>query len=136
MVKVIAGLKGSGKTKRLIDLVTQAAEEEHGNVICLEGGQNLTYNIPYSVRLIQGAEYNFGSFEFIKGFLSGLSAGDYDITHIFVDGLLKMINDDSVNNLEAFLDWCDAFGEKRKIKFTFTISTDLETASAGVKKYF
>jgi len=136
MVKVIMGLKGSGKTKKLIDLVHKAAEKETGNVVCIEKGSKLTYDIPYKVRLVDAKSYNFGNYEFLKGFLSGMHAGNYDITHVFIDGLLKIVDDPSNAKLEAFLDWCDAFSERENVKFTMVVSADGELATPGIKKYF
>lgn len=136
MVKVVMGLRGAGKTKKLISLVQKAAEEEHGDVVCLETGSKLTYDIPYKVRLIESKQYAFGSYDFLKGFLSGLHAGNYDITHVFIDGLLKLVDDSSAVRLEAFLDWCESFSERENVKFTMTVSADDELASPGVKKYF
>ncbi len=136
MVKIIMGRKGSGKTKKIIDLVRKAIDEDHGNVICIEKGMNLRFDIPYQARLIQASDYDFGDIEFLKGFISGLRSGNYDITHIFIDGVLKLIKDTSIRSIEEFLDWCEAFSEREKVKFTMTISEDVELATPGMKKYF
>jgi ABC-type branched-subunit amino acid transport system ATPase component len=85
MVKLIMGPKGTGKTKALVELVKKAVEEESGSVVCLEKDKNLTYDVPYTARLIHASDYNFGSFEFFRGFISGLHAANYDITHVFID---------------------------------------------------
>jgi hypothetical protein len=135
MVKVVMGRKGSGKTKRLIELVTKAAEEENGDVVCIEKDAELTYNIPYKVRLVKLADYKGSGYEFMRGFLSGLRAGNYDITHVFMDSLYKLAGNDSENDAEEFLNWCDAFSDREGVKFTITISADVELASPGIKKY-
>lgn len=136
MVKVIMGLKGSGKTKQLIDLVSKALEKEHGDVVCMEKGPVLTYDIPYQARLIQTSDYNFGTFSFFKGFLSGLRAGNYDITDVFIDSLYKMVDSHEEKDVEDFLDWLNAFSEKENIDFTLTISADVNSATERMKKYF
>ena len=79
MVKVIVGLKGSGKTKKLVELVSKAVNEEQGDVICIEKDRNLTFDIPYQARLIYASDYQIGTFEFMKGFISGLRAGNYEL---------------------------------------------------------
>lgn len=135
MVKVIMGHAGAGKTKNIIDLVCRAAEEESGNVICIEKGTELTFDIPYHVRLIDASTYGFGGTEFLKGFISGLYAGNYDITHIFIDGLYDLLDDNSFAAVERFLDWCDAFSEKQNLRFTISISSDAELATPGIQKY-
>ena len=135
MVKIMVGLKGSGKTKRLVELVTKAVEEEQGDVICIEKDKNLTYDIPYQARLIHASDYNIGTFEFMKGFISGLYAGNYDISHVFIDNLCKTVGQDVGPETEAFLHWLDVFGERNSIKFTVTISADISSATDGMQKF-
>lgn len=75
MVQLIMGLKGSGKTKRLVEMVATAVREETGSVVCIEKDKKLTYDIPYQARLIYACDYAnaMGSYDFFKGFLSGLA---------------------------------------------------------------
>ena len=134
MVKVIMGVKGSGKTKQLIEMVKTSIEAEAGDVVVLEKDQKLTYDIPYRARLIFANQFNFGSFEFMKGFISGLHAGNYDITHVFIDSLYKMV--DTTDGVEEFLAWLEQYSEASGIKFTITISADVADATEGIKKYF
>ena len=136
MVKVIMDHKGTGKTKNIVSLVNAAAEDAHGDIVCIERRAELTYDVSHKVRLIQANNINFGSVEFIKGFISGLCEGNYDISHIFIDGLTKFIDNIAVNDLEDFLDWCDSLSEREKIKFTISISQDAELATPGIKKFF
>ncbi len=136
MVKVIMGLKGHGKTKQLIELVSRAAEEEHGDVICIERDAALRYDVPVSVRLIKLSDYKLSGYTALKGFICGLCAGNYDITHIFMDGLFKLAGTESLNEAEEFLDWCDSFSNREGVKFTLTISCDEAAATEGIKKYF
>lgn len=136
MVKVIMGLKGSGKTKQLIDLVNAAAGTEHGNVVAIERSPKLTFDIHYKIRLIDSESYDIASYEAMKGFISGLYAGNYDITHIFIDSLCKIVPGECDNQTEDFLDWLERFSEKNGIKFTVTISADASIASEGIRKYF
>ena len=136
MVRVIMGKKGSGKTKQVIDMINAAVQSEHGNVVCIEKGNKLTFDIHYHVRLISADEYQITTYEGLRGFVSGLYAGNYDITHIFIDSLTKIVKVDSDRDTEDFLDWLERFSEAHGIKFTITISDDAELASDGVKKYF
>ena len=135
MVRVIMGKKGSGKTKQMIDLINAAVGTEHGNVVCIERNRALTYNIDYNIRLVEASDYDIQSFEFLRGMISGLYAGNYDITHIFIDSLCRVVPCDGDPEVEKFLDWLDAFSEKNNIKFTVTISADEDTATEGMKQY-
>ena len=104
MVKLIMGLSGSGKTKTLISLVSEAIEKEQGNVVCIEKSRHLTYDIPYQARLIRTDDYGVRGNTMLLGFLCGLHAGNYDITHFFIDDLNKILDDRSNEALEKFLD--------------------------------
>ena len=137
MVRVIMGVKGTGKTKQMIELINNAAKSEAGSVVCIEHGSKLTYDIHYQIRLIEAKEYNLKNLDMLKGFVSGLHAGNYDITSVFIESLTKIVGVDPENELvEQFLDWLNDFGEKNGIKFTVTISADASLASEGVRKYF
>ena len=136
MVRVIMGKKGSGKTKQIIDMINNAVQTEHGNVVCIEKGNKLTFDIHYQIRLVEASQYDISSYPALKGFISGLYAGNYDITHIFIDSLTKIVKVESDRETEDLLDWLDKFSEAHKIKFTITISDDAELAPEGVKKYF
>ena len=135
MVRLIMGVKGSGKTKQLIDLINNAAKDEPGNVVCIEANSAMTYDIHYRIRLIDAQEYKLNSYESVRGFVSGLYAGNYDISHVFIDNLCKVVGGDVGHGTEEFLNWLDAFGEKNGIKFTVTISGDVAIATDGMRKF-
>ena len=136
MVKLIMGLKGSGKTKTLVELVKKAVEEEHGDVICIEQDKNLTFDIPYTARLIHASEYNINSNVLLRGFISGLHAGNYDITHVFIDNFFKMLDDTSDDAVVAFLDWLDKFSKRENVSFTISASSEPDTVDERLRKYF
>lgn len=135
MVKVILGLKGSGKTKRLVELIREAVKEEHGDVVCIEKDKNLTYDIPYQVRLVHASDYEIGTFEFMKGFISGLCAGNYDISHIFFDNFQKMFSSATEEQVVEFLQWLSAFAKKENTRFTITMTADPKAAGEGLLEY-
>ena len=135
MVRLIMGVKGSGKTKQLIELINNAAKDEPGNVVCIEANRNMTYDIHYHIRLIDAQEYKLNSYDLFRGFIRGLCAGNYDITHVCIDNLCKTVGQDISKDTETFLNWLDAFGEKNSVKFTVTISADVSAATDGMQKF-
>ena len=135
MVRLIMGEKGTGKTKKLIELINAAVTEENGNVVCIEAKSTMTFDIHYHVRLISADEYQITTYEGLRGFVSGLYAGNYDISQVFIDNLCKTVGADVDAETEKFLNWLDVFGERNNIKFTVTISGDVETATDGMRKY-
>ena len=134
MIKVIMGLKGSGKTKKLIDSINEAVTQASGDVVCIEYGKKLTYDVNYRVRLVDSEEYAISNSDMLKGFLSGLHAGNFDITNVYIDNLYKTIGTDRANG-EEFVAWCAAFAETNNMNITITISDDVALASEEVKKY-
>ena len=135
MVRLIMGVKGSGKTKQLIELINNAAKDEPGNVVCIEANRNMNNDIHYQIRLIDAADYKLDSYEMFQGFISGLYAGNYDISHVFIDNLCKTVKREVDKDTENFLKWLDVFGEKNNIKFTVTLSADPETISEDLRRF-
>ena len=134
MIHVIMGLKGSGKTKKLIEAINSAVASANGDVVCIEYGKKLTYDVTYKVRLVDSKEYGISTPDMLKGFLSGLHEGNFDITNVFIDNLYKTIGQDQAAN-EAFVDWVAKFAAENNMEITMTISADPDTASEGLKKY-
>ena len=135
MVRLIMGAKGSGKTKHLIEMINNAAKDEPGNVVCIEANRTMTYDINYHIRLIDADEYKLNSYDLLRGFISGLYAGNYDITQVFIDNLCKIVGTDVNKDTEDFLNWLDVFGERNNIKFTATISAEPSDATDGMQKF-
>ena len=134
MIQVIMGLKGSGKTKKLIDAINAAVAQASGDVVCIEYGKKLTYDVNYRARLVDSKEYGIGNLDMLKGFLSGLHAGNFDITNVYIDNLYKTIGADRAAG-EAFILWAAAFAEANNMNITITVSDDPNDASEEVKKY-
>ncbi len=136
MVKVILGKAGSGKTKQVIDMVNTAVTEEAGSVVCIENGQTLRLSIKHAVKLVDISEYGMElSYDHLYAFICGLYCGNYDITHVFVDGLYKVTGDDDNAKAPAFLAKLEELSEKNGIKFTLTLSLAEEDACDCIKKY-
>ena len=135
MVKIIMGLKGSGKTKKLVSMVEEAVKSDKGNVVVIEKERKLTYDIPHQARLIDAGDYDIGSYEFLKGLICGLRAGNYDITNVFVDNFYKLVNDKDPVAMAAFVEWLAKFSESEGIEFVVSVSADVETCPESVKPY-
>ena len=134
MIRVIMGLKGSGKTKKLLDSVHEAVANATGDVVCIEYGKKLTYDVNYRVRLVDSQEYGISNPCMLKGFLSGLHAGNFDITHVYIDNLYKTIGSDRAAG-EAFILWCAEFAKANNMEITVTVSDDPALASEEIKKF-
>ena len=136
MVKAIVGPKGSGKTKRLVQCINDAVKEETGALVCIEKGGKLKFDINYQVRLIDARDYTESGYAFLRGMICGLHAGNFDIAHIFIDTLLKIVGDDvDLDETAAFLQWCEDFGAQHGISFTVSFTADTAQLPAQLQKF-
>lgn len=134
MVKLIIGIKGTGKTKTLIEMANAALEKSNGSVVCIEKGVKLRYDVKYQVRLVNTNDYLIFDAQSLFGFLSGLLAGNHDITDVFVDSALKICGDKN-EAFDKLLTEVDELAEKYSVNVVMTSSIPVEDASETVKKY-
>ena len=134
MIKLLIGVKGTGKTKTLIEQVNAAQEATKGNVVCIEKGTKLRYDINYQVRLINTEDYLISDASALEGFVAGILASNNDVTDIFIDSALKIAQDD-VAAFDSFLDKIASVIEKSDVNILITASLPAESATETMKKY-
>ena len=134
MLKLIIGVKGTGKTKALINMVNTAVENSSGNVVCIEKGDKLTYDVKHQARLIDTKQYFVSDAQSLYGFIAGILASNHDVTDLFVDSALKICNND-VAAFDKFVEAVNALVEKVDVNVVMTSSIPVEDASETVKKY-
>lgn len=134
MLKLIIGVKGTGKTKNLINLVNTAVENTQGDVVCIEKGTKLRYDVKYKARLIDVNEYFVSDAQSLYGFIAGILASNHDVTDLFVDSALKICNNDAAA-FDTFVDSLSALIAKTNVNVVITSSIPVEEASDIVKKY-
>lgn len=127
MVTLILGKKGSGKTKKLMDLCNTAIAQTKGNVVFIEKDNTLTYDVSHQVRLVSAADYAICGFDALYGFIAGMCAGNYDITDIFVDSTLKIGGTDMAA-LDAFVEKIS----KLEINMVLSVSADKSEIPAHI----
>ncbi len=122
MITLILGKKGSGKTKRLMDMCNAAMETSNGSVVFIEKDNTMTYNISHKVRLAAAEEYAVCGFDSLYGFIAGMCAGNYDITDIFVDSTLKIGGE--IAGLYGFVEKLKVLSEKANTNIVMSVSAD------------
>ncbi len=120
MIKLIIGKKGSGKTKKLVEMVNSAAETSLGNVVCIEKSSTLTFSVNYKARLIDSDSFGISGYGEYYGMLAGIKSGNHDVTHIFGDATLRIGTRD-YEELAAFL---ERLAKIEDVEFIFTLSCD------------
>ena len=134
MVKLIIGIKGTGKTKTLIQMVNSALETTGGNVVVLEKGEKLRYDIKYQARLVNTDEYYVNDAQSLYGFVAGILASNHDVTELFIDSALKICAED-IPAFEKLVEELDVLTVKRDTNVTITASMPEEAATDVIKKY-
>ena len=134
MVKLIVGLKGSGKTKSLIQLTNTAVDTSNGTVVCLEKGTKLMHEIKYQARLVNTDEYGVSDGEMLFGFVSGIIASDHDAKDIFIDHALKICQND-LKQFEEFVLKTVELTEKHGVRVVMTGSVEKEALPESISHF-
>lgn len=134
MVKLIIGVKGTGKTKTLIEMVNEAQNKTNGSVVCVEKGNKLRYDVSSQIRLIDTVEYLVSDGRALFGFVAGILASNHDVTDLFIDSCLKICNED-VAAFEKFLLEVEALSLKNGVNIVITSSLSGDEATDIMKKF-
>ncbi|NLI21415.1 MAG: hypothetical protein GX418_07715 [Clostridiales bacterium] len=134
MIQVIAGKKGSGKTKRIIDMANKASQESKHDIIFIDDDNRYMFDLRHEVRFVNAGEYNLLDAEMFMGFLAGAVAQNFDVGLILVDAFMKLIKCD-LSATEWLFERLEALSEKHGVDFVLSISEEPETMPAFVKKY-
>lgn len=132
MIKLIVGPKGAGKTKTMIDMINAAVKTTQGNIVVIEKSMKLTTDINHAARLLDVDEYGIQGADMLYGFVAGVLAGNYDITELFIDGTLKIVDHD-MDAAAALLAKIDAI--TKDVEVIVTISSAEDALPEGIKKY-
>lgn len=132
MINIIYGLKGSGKTQKIIDAVNLKAEKSKGSIVYITDQPAHSLYIAKNVRFVDITKYNVTSDDALTAFIEGLLAGNYDITDIYVDGPAKFIGK-RVEEMEDFYNIIQSLSSEHNVEFTFTVS--VEEVPEFMKKY-
>lgn len=135
MVEAIVGMKGTGKTPLMLEEISAEAEIETNNIVFIEYGRRLDRLITHKVRLIDITEYPVRGYDGLLAFVAGLNAKDYDITHIYIDSISKIVGNDDLDGLTRFIADVERLATQVDVKLTLTISSDLETLPEAIRGY-
>lgn len=133
-MKLIIGVRGTGKTKQLIEMVNNAAQESKGSVICIEYSNKLNFDITYKARLIDATKFHIDDAHKLTGFVAGIAASNHDITDLFIDSALKICKGD-INALAQAIADIDELTQKTDINCVITISADPTECPESLKKF-
>lgn len=133
MVQIIAGRKGKGKTKHLLDMANAGIKSASGSVVYLDKSSKHMYELSNKIRLINVKEYPIVTSEGFIGFICGIISQDHDIETMFLDSFLKLASlegedvGDTISTLEKISD-------KYSVNFVLSVSMDAAEMPENVQK--
>ena len=134
MIQIIAGKKGSGKTKRIIDMTNISVKEAKHDVVFIDDDNRYMFDINHKVRFINAGEYGVHSAEMFLGFLCGMLAQNFDVGLIFIDAFLKLVKGD-LNDMEWVFKKMETLCQKHNVDFVLSVSEDADKLPEFVKGY-
>ena len=134
MIQVIAGKKGSGKTKRIIDMANKATQESKHDIVFIDDDNRYMFDLRHEVRFINAEEYNLLSDQMFMGFLCGAVAQNFDMGLILIDAFKKLIKCE-LSTTEWLFQRLEVISEKHGVDFVLSISEDPELLPDFIKKY-
>ena len=134
MIQIIFGEKGTGKTKKILELANRSAQEAKGSIVFIDNDDSYMFDLNLSVRFVNALEYGIAGPKAFYGFLCGISASDHDLEYIYVDGFLYLVKHDLVT-LEELFHQLDVFTQKHGIVLTLSVSGAKDTLPIYLQKY-
>ena len=134
MIKVIYGRKGSGKTKRIIDMANMAVKEHDGDLVFIDDDNRYMFDLRHEIRFINATEYQVISPDMFLGFLSGIVATNYDMSLLFIDGFLRIVQA-NIGDLGDFFARLDAMAQQHNLTVIISCSGDPEAAPDFLHPY-
>lgn len=132
MVQIIAGNKGKGKTKHLLDKANATIKEAKGSIVYLDKSSKHMYELSNKIRLINVNEYPITNSEGFIGFICGIISQDHDLEIMFLDSFLKLscLEGEDIGETIKTL---EKIGEKYHVTFVLSISLDEEHLPESAK---
>ena len=138
MIQVILGKKGSGKTKRLLDLANEALKSEHGVIVFVDDDARYMYDLRHEIRFVNASEFALKEArcaDWFYGLLGGMLAVNYDISRIFVDAFARLLGNADWRQLEAFFQRLELLSEQHNADLVLSVSADPEMLPEFITRY-
>lgn len=135
MVKILAGEKGEGKTKRMIDMANAAGKEAKGNIVFVDDDNSHMYDLHYSVRFVETPKFIMEDPQVFRGFVCGILSQNSDIETIYIDGLNRIMDRISDADFTAFIQELDKTSKEAEMDMVMIISRKTDALPAEVQQY-
>ena len=135
MIQILAGEKGVGKTKRLLEMANEQGKTANGHVVFIDDDNRHMYDLHYGIRFVETSNFKMADHQVLFGFICGILSQDGDIEKIFIDGLKNIVKDMSSEDLEAFVISLEKLSSDANVDFTMIVSGNVDELPAKVKEH-
>lgn len=135
MIQILAGAKGEGKTKRLLQMANDASKVANGHVVFIDDDKRHMYDLHYNIRFVETSEFTMWDQKVFFGFICGILSQDSDIEKIFIDGLGNIVKDIDKDGMVEFTRELAKITEDKNVDFTLIISAPIDTLPEELKQY-
>lgn len=133
MVQIIAGKKGKGKTKHLLDKANATIKDSIGSIVYLDKSSKHMYELSNKIRLINVQGYHLSDSSGFLGFVCGIISQDHDLESMFLDSFLKLACLEGEDITET-IDKLEYISETYHVNFILSVSLDADELPEKVKK--
>lgn len=134
MIQILAGEKGEGKTKRLLEMANEAGKASKGHVVFIDDDNRHMYDLHYNIRFVK-TNFVMSDQKIFFGFICGILSQDSDIEQIYIDGLHNIIENLTNEAIIDFISEIEKLSAENSVDFAFIISSKPETLPEEIKKY-
>lgn len=134
MIQIIAGEKGEGKTKRLIEMANESGKAANGHVVFIDDDSRHMYDLHYNIRFVK-THYKMEDHKTFFGFICGIMSQDSDIEHIYIDGLNNIVKDMPTKDFGEFVKKVEEFSVNENVDFSMIVSAKADALPANAQKY-
>ena len=135
MIQIIAGEKGQGKTKRLLDMANEAGKVADGNIVFIDDDKRHMFDLSYNIRFVETSSFIMDDHRMFYGFIRGILSQDSDIEKIFIDGINNIIKKITLEDFLNFIEELEKVSVEYDVDFIMIISIKVEDLPESVKKY-
>ena len=135
MIEFVYGAKGSGKTKKMIEMANAEVDKAKGDILFINDRDKYRVTVDTKIRFVNSDDFNIKGEEELYGFISGVIAGNYDVDVVYIDNLLRIINANGPEDIEGLLKKLDVIQKKQEIKFVLSLSCDEKASPECIKNY-
>lgn len=137
MIQIIFGKRGSGKTKRIIDLANEAIKEQKGDVLFIDDDNRYMFDLRHEIRFINAGEYGARGVDKFIGFINGIMAGNFDVSLVFIDAFLRLVQVDKpdIYTLEGFFGELEELSGRCNVDFVISLSEDPALVPDPIRKF-